>query len=78
MKIALITKRVSDSLGRAERVSVYLIKNLSDEGHSVHVLSGYINAEIEGAHINIIKVSKWFSPWRLISFQRKGLSVSTD
>lgn len=71
MKIALITKRVSDSLGGAERVSLNLSKKLVDSGHELHIFTGYIDTTIDRVYLHQIKVSRWLSPWRLISFQRK-------
>lgn len=71
MKIALVTKQVSYSLGGAEMVSVNLSKKLSGSGHNVHIFTSYSETEIEGTHIHRIKTIKWLSPLRLISFQKK-------
>jgi len=71
MKIALIAKRVSHSLGGAERVSAILSKRLAEKGHDVDVLTIYTDTRIKGVHIRPQKINTWLSPWRLISFNRK-------
>ena len=71
MRIALITKRVSHSLGGAERVSAILCKRLAEKGHDVDVLTIYTDTRIRRVHIRPQKINTWFSPWRLISFNRK-------
>ncbi len=71
MKIALVTKQVSYSLGGAEMVSVNLSKKLAASGHDVHIYTRYSETEMEGTHIHRIKTIKWLSPLRLISFQKK-------
>lgn len=71
MKIALITKRVSQSLGGAERVSANLAGKLSEAGHEVHIFTGHIDTAIERTVPRLIKTVKWLSPLRLLSFQRK-------
>lgn len=71
MKIALITKKVSQSLGGAERVSVNLAGKLSAAGHDVHILTSHIDTTIEGTKTHLIKTIKWLSPLKLLSFQHK-------
>ena len=71
MKIALITKRVSQSFGGAERVSVNLARKLSASGHNVHILTGHIDTAIDGAKTHLIETVKWLSPLRLLSFQHR-------
>ncbi|UCF87360.1 MAG: glycosyltransferase family 4 protein [Nitrospiraceae bacterium] len=71
MKIAFITKRVSQSFGGAEMVSLNLGKKLAETGHEVHIFTNTVDSAIDGVHIHCIKVNKWLSPWKLISFQRK-------
>ncbi|MBI5632855.1 MAG: glycosyltransferase family 4 protein [Nitrospirae bacterium] len=71
MKIALVTKRVSQNLGGAERVSVNLAEKLSEAGHDVHIFTGHIDAAIEGTKTHLIKTIGWLAPLRLLSFQRK-------
>lgn len=75
MKIALITKRVSQSLGGAERVSVNLAGKLLASGHDVHILTGYIDTDMEGAKIHLIKTVKGLSPLRLLLFQHNVKNV---
>lgn len=75
MKIALITKRVSQSLGGSERVSANLAGKLSETGHEVHVFTGHIDTAIKGAETHLIETIKWLSPLRLLSFQRKVRSI---
>jgi len=69
LKIALITKRVSQSLGGAERVSANLAAKLSKAGHDVHIFTGHMDTAIEGTETRLIKTVKWLSPLRLLSFQ---------
>lgn len=71
MKIALIAKRVSYSLGGAERVSAILSKRLPEEGHDVDVFTIYTDTRIRRIHMRPQKINAWFSPWRLISFNKK-------
>ena len=75
MKIALITKRVSQSLGGAERVSANLAEKLSGAGHDVHIFTGHIDTTVEGAKMHLINTVKWLSPLRLLSFQRKVRNI---
>lgn len=75
MKIALITKRVSQSLGGAERVSANLAGKLSEAGHDVHIFTGHMDTAIEGTETHLIKIVKWLSPLRLLSFQRKVRNI---
>jgi len=70
LKIALITKRVSQSLGGVERVSVNLAGKLAEAGHDVHIFTGQIDAAIEGTETRLIKTVAWLAPLRLLSFQR--------
>jgi UDP-glucose:(heptosyl)LPS alpha-1,3-glucosyltransferase len=71
MKIAFIAKRISHNLGGAERVSLYLGKQLAESGYDVHIITNYSDTPIEGVKLHQLKVKNWFSPWRLMSFQRK-------
>ncbi len=71
MKIALITKRVSQSLGGAERVSVNLAGKLAGAGHEVHIFTGHIDTPIKGTKTHLIKTVGWLAPLRLLSFQHK-------
>lgn len=71
MKIALIAKRVSYSLGGAERIAATLSKRLAAAGHDVHIFTTHADAQIEGVHMHLLKVNTLISPWRLISFNRK-------
>lgn len=75
MKIALITKRVSQSLGGAERVSANLAGKLSDAGHDVHIFTGHMDTAMAGTETHLIKTVKWLSPLRLLSFQRKVRNI---
>lgn len=75
MKIAFVTKRVSDTLGGAERVSLNVLKKLADSGHDVHVFTQYSDTLIEGINLHTVKVSGVISPWRLLSFQWKVMSM---
>lgn len=75
MKIALITKRVSQSLGGAERVSANLAGKLSEAGHNVHIFTGHMDTVVEGAETHLIKTVKWLSPLRLLSFQRRTRNI---
>ena len=75
MKIALITKRVSQSLGGAERVSAKLAGKLSKAGHDVHIFTGHMDTAVEGTETHLIKTVKWLSPLRLLSFQRKVRNI---
>lgn len=77
MKIALITKRVSQSLGGAERVSANLAVKLSEAGHDVHIFTGHIDTAMEGTETHLIKTVTWLSPLRLLSFQRKVRNILT-
>ena len=71
MKIALITKRISSSLGGAERVSLNLAGKLSQAGHEVHIFTGSLDTPVEGSVTHLVETTKWLSPLRLLSFQRK-------
>lgn len=71
MKIAFIAKRISHNLGGAERVSLYLGKQLAESGYDVHIITNYSDTPIERVKLHQLKVRNWFSPWRLMSFQRK-------
>ncbi len=71
MKVALVTKRVSSSLGGAERVSVHVSRELADSGHEVHIFTSHMDTGVESVHCHMVRVSRWLSPWRLYSFQRK-------
>jgi UDP-glucose:(heptosyl)LPS alpha-1,3-glucosyltransferase len=71
VKIALITKRISNNLGGAERVSAILSKKLADAGHTVHVFTMSSDIHAHDLFIRILKVNKWLSPWKLLSFQAK-------
>lgn len=71
MKIALVTKRLSNSLGGAERVSVSLARSFVAAGNEVHIFAGSSDLTINGVLIHEINAVKWLSPWRLLSFQRK-------
>lgn len=75
MKIAFVTKRVSDTLGGAERVSLNVLKKLADSGHDVHVFTQCSDTLIEGINLHTVKVSGVISPWRLLSFQWKVMSM---
>jgi UDP-glucose:(heptosyl)LPS alpha-1,3-glucosyltransferase len=75
LKIALITKRVSQSLGGAERVSANLAGKLSEAGHDVHIFTGHVDTAVEGTETHLIKTIKWLSPLRLLSFQRKVRNI---
>lgn len=75
MKIALITKRVSQSLGGAERVSVNLAGKLSAAGHDVHIFTGHTDTVVEGTVLRLIRTVKWLSPLRLLSFQRNVRNI---
>jgi UDP-glucose:(heptosyl)LPS alpha-1,3-glucosyltransferase len=75
LKIALITKRVSQSLGGAERVSANLAGKLSKAGHDVHICTGHMDTALEGTETHLIKTVKWLSPLRLLSFQRKVRNI---
>jgi UDP-glucose:(heptosyl)LPS alpha-1,3-glucosyltransferase len=76
MKIALIAKRVSHTLGGAERVSLYLGKQLSEAGFDVHIITNYSDTPVDGVMLSQLKVKNWFSPWRLLSFQRNVRQVT--
>lgn len=72
MRIALITKRLSESLGGAERVSASLARALRNSGHEVHIVTGSADQPPEGVFVHEIDTGRWLSPWRLLSFQRKA------
>lgn len=71
MKLALITKRISQSLGGSERVSANLAKKLSEAGHEVHIFTGSVDTAVTGSVTHLIRTGKLLSPLRLLSFQRK-------
>lgn len=71
MKICLITRGLSLSWGGAEKVAVNLSMRLVENGHEVHVITSASDTQIKGVNIQKISVSRFFSPWKIISFQKK-------
>lgn len=71
MRICIITRRLSMSHGGAEMVAFNLSKRLSENGYDVHVVTSSSDVKINDVNINIIKVGSFFSPWKILSFQRK-------
>jgi len=59
------------SWGGAERVAVNLSQRFSKRGHEVHVITAASDTPIEGINLHILKIKRLFSPWKIISFQRK-------
>lgn len=72
MKLAVIAKRVSYSLGGAERIAATLSGKLAAAGHEVHIFTMQSEASLEGVHMHLLKTSTLFSPWRLLSFNRRA------
>lgn len=71
MKLCIITRRLSMSRGGAEMVAYNLSRKFTEHGYDVHVLTAASDVSIEGVKINVFKVRNFFSPWKLLSFQRK-------
>lgn len=71
MKVALITKKVSQSLGGAEMVSLNLVNELISAQHDVHIYTASADGHSDGAKLHLVQGSRLLAPWRALSFQRE-------
>lgn len=71
MKIGIVIRRLSQNWGGVEMVAVNLAKKLHEEDHEVHVITKASDVQIEGVFVHILNGHRLFSPWKVISFQRK-------